>query len=429
MSAREASGASALTSFGSVFRIATRNLLRYRRRTLLTTLLIVIGVMAVLLFMALTGSFRALMVGQITDSMLGHLQVHHKGFLASVESLPLNMNMKPKMVERVEAALTARDDVAAFSSRLKFGAMFSNFTETSSIRITAVLPERETAVVPLLSGRFLEGSSQDGLVSRGGILVPELLARGMKVKVGDEVVLVATNQEGSVNGKTFRVQGILESMSGPGGRDGYVHLDDARSLLRMKELEVGEIAIRLKEPSRAMAVVKEIDAALGEETTNQQGKPLFEVHGWQELTPFYQILRIIDLMTVAIQVVLVSIVLVSVMNVMMMAVYERIREIGTIAAIGTQPRTILALFLSEGLLLGLVGAGAGALFSLAVIFILNTVKVAFSFGREDLVLAPTISPQAVLIIAAIVVGVAVLASLQPAWKAARMDPNTALRHV
>ncbi|MBE0532241.1 MAG: ABC transporter permease [Rhodospirillales bacterium] len=428
MSARDAAGAGPLVSLGSIFRIAARNLLRYRRRTLLTTLLVVIGVMSVLLFMALSGSFRALMVGQITDSMLGHLQVHRKGFLASVESLPLNMNMKPKLVERLEAELAARDDVAAFAPRLKFGAMFSNFTETSNIRITAVSPEREAIVVPLLPSRFAEGKPEGGLVVPGSILVPELLARGMKVKVGDEVVLVATNQDGSVNGRTFRVQGILESMTGPGGRDGYIHLDDARTLLRMKEPEVSEFAIRLKDPSRAMTFTKELDRELAE-IKNPQGKPAFEVHGWQELTPFYNILRIIDIMTLAIQFVLVSIVLVSVMNVMMMAVFERVREIGTIAAIGTQPRTILALFLSEGLLLGLVGAGTGALLSVAVVFVLNTVKVAFSFGREDLVLAPTISPESVLVVAAVVVGVAVLASLQPAWKAARMDPNTALRHV
>ena len=70
----------------------------------------------------------------------------------------------------------------------------------------------------------------------------------MKVKVGDTVVLVATNLDGSVNGKTFIVQGVLEDVTGPGGRDGYIHIDDARELLRMTEPEVSEIADPPEEP-------------------------------------------------------------------------------------------------------------------------------------------------------------------------------------
>jgi hypothetical protein len=75
----------------------------------------------------------------------------------------------------------------------------------------------------------------------------------------------------------------------------------------------------------------------GRELKNKEGKPALEVHTWEGLSPFANIARMIDLMTVFIRVMLVAIVLVSVMNVMLMAVYERIREIGTLAAIGTQP--------------------------------------------------------------------------------------------
>jgi putative ABC transport system permease protein len=131
-----------------------------------------------------------------------------------------------------------------------------------------------------------------------------------------------------------------------------------------------------------------------------------------------------------IKIMLVSIVLISIMNVMLMAVYERIREIGTISAIGTSPSRILALFVSEGLLLGLLGSIIGSVISIATVYVLNIKTLTFSFGRqENLVLQPTISSQDVIVIAAVVVIVAVLASLQPAWKASRMDPIMALRHV
>lgn len=412
-----------------ILEIAARNLLRYRRRTLLTSLLVVIGIVAVLLFVAITGSFKSLMIGQITDSMLGHLQVHRRGYVASIESLPLNLNMPPKMAAQAVKALEANTEVEAYAPRVKFGAMFSNFTETTSVRVNGVDPERESRVTPLLARRQLDGERGGSLVKRGEMLIPVLVARGLQVKAGDTVVLVATNKDGSVNGKTFVVRGTLESATGPGGRDGYIHIEDARELLRMTQPEVTEFAVRVKGSERAERInAALVDALAG--LKNPKGMPALEVHPWQRLTPFANIARMIDVLTLAIKVMLVSIVLVAIMNVMVMAVYERIREIGTIAAIGTPPRRILALFLTEGLLLGVLGSVVGTAVSLAGIYALNIWKISYNFGQQQgLLLAPSIGTQDVLSIAGMVIGVAVLASLQPAWKASRMDPITALRHV
>jgi len=138
----------------------------------------------------------------------------------------------------------------------------------------------------------------------------------------------------------------------------------------------------------------------------------------------------IDMMTFFIKTMLVAIVLVSIMNVMIMAVYERINEIGTIAAIGTLPGKIMALFVTEGFLLGVLGTTLGTVISLAGIAVINTAGFTFNFGRQtNLVLAPSIGTGDVVTIVLIVIGIAVAASLQPAFKAARMDPVTALRHV
>ena len=412
-----------------ILSLAARNLARYWRRTLLTSGLIILGVVAVLLFIAVSGSFKGLIVGQITDSMLGHLQLHRRGYVASIDNLPLNLNMKPAAVAVAEKALGADPAVVAWSPRLKFGAMFSNFTETTSIRLNGVLPEREAAAMPMLAKRVVQGSVANGLLERGKVLVPEIIARGMKLKPGDTVVLVATNLDGSVNGQNFVVQGVLGDVTGPGGRDGYVHLEDARALLRMTEGEVSEIAVRLKGLGMLPAAKARLEAAVAG-LRNPQGESVLQVHGWDQLSPFANIARIIDLLDVFIRVMLVGIVLIAVMNVMIMAVYERIREIGMISAIGTPPRRILALFLAEGALLGAAGTAIGVALSFAVVYALNVWPVHFTFGRDQqLVLAPALAAGEVALIGAIVVVIAILASLQPAWKAARMDPITALRHV
>ena len=411
-----------------ILKLAARNLARYWRRTLLTSGLVILGIVAVLSFVAVSGSFKNIMIGQITDSMLGHLQVHRKGYVASIENLPLNLNIKSKALDKIEQALAAMPEVEAVSPRLKFGAMFSNFTETTSIRLNGIVPDREAAAMPALAERLTAGSLANGLIEPGKLLIPELLAKGMKVKVGDTVVLVATNVDGSVNGQTFVVQGVLEAVTGPGGRDGYLHRDDARALLRLNDNEVNEIAVRLKDIGGVNRVTTRLRGALAE-IVNPKGEALLDVHTWDQLSPFANIARMIDMLDLFIRIMLVGIVLIAIMNVMIMAVYERIREIGTIAAIGTPPRRILALFVSEGLLLGLVGTVIGTALSLALVYALNLWPVSFNFGREVIVLAPAIAAGEVLWIGAIVVLVAVIASLQPAWKAARMDPITALRHV
>jgi putative ABC transport system permease protein len=411
---------------GNIFKIAIRNLLRYKRRTLLTTSLITIGVVFVLVFISISGSFKSMMISQITDSMLGDLQIHRRGYVASIDNLPLNLNMGAQDGQVVETQLKQEKEVEAYSPRIKFGGLFSNFAETTNIRLNGVYPEQEFKTVPLLPSRVKEGRKT---LKRGEIWVQELLARGMNVKIGDPIVIVATNKDGSVNGKQFSVVGILESATGPGGRDGYIHLEDAVETLRMAEKEISEVAVRVRNFSQVNAVTQRLENALAKKV-NPKGQPIFEVHSWEKLSPFFNIARMIEVMTFFIKLMLIAVVLISIMNVMIMAVYERIREIGTIAAIGTLPGKILSMFLVEGLCLGAIGVVVGNLIGLIIIFIVNSAGIKFDFGmQKDLVLSPTIAPYDLLITSVIVILVAVIASLQPAFKASRMEPIIALRHV
>jgi len=410
----------------NIFKIALRNLTRYKRRTFLTASLITVSVVFVLVFIAVTGSFKNMMIGQITDSFVGHIQIHKKGYLASIDNLPLTMNLNPKALKKVEEAINETAGIEAYSKRIKFGGMFSNFVETTNIRLNGVNPEDELKTVPLLFSRIKEG---DKTIRKGEILVPELIAKGMKVKVGDMVVVIATNKDGSVNGRQFKIGGIVESATGPGGRDGYMHIKDAAEVLRMENMDISEIALRLSDFSALHEVHRKIKGILSKEL-NKAGKPVFEVHTWEKLSPFFNIARMIDVMTFFIKIMLIAIVLVSIMNVMIMAVYERIREIGTIAAIGTMPEKILLLFLLEGFCLGVLGVLIGVILNAGVLYILNMVDLTFDFGRQTgLILSPTIDLPAILVVSTIVIAVSVLASLQPAYKASKMEPIDALRHV
>ncbi|MBI4773470.1 MAG: ABC transporter permease [Deltaproteobacteria bacterium] len=413
-----------------VIRLALKNLLRYQRRTLLTGLLIAVGVVAVIVFVGLSGSFKQAIVGQITDSVLSHLQVHRKGYLASIDNLPLDRMLPVEPLEKLADILARTDGVTAFSPRIKFGAMLSNYAQTTNVRLNGVDPEKEQAVVPLLASRIKNAAHGDILLKKGEVLLPEVLTTGLGVKTGETVVLVANNKDGSVNGMTFKVAGVVQSLMGPGGRDGYLHIDDAAALLRMEPLEISEVAVRAKDFDRLSGVAERLRGTL-EPITNRQNKPMFELHTWDQLTPFYNVVRMIDIMTLGIKIILIAVVLISVLNVMMMSVYERIREIGTLTAMGTRPGRIMGLFVAEGFCLGLVSALAGAAIGLGVLWILGVtgVEVVFGSGNQVFTLAPTVEPREVLSACLIVLGVSILASLQPAAKAAGLQPVEALRHV
>ncbi len=410
----------------NIVKIAIRNLLRYKRRTLLTASLITIGVIFVLVFVSVSSSFKGMITGQITDSMLGHIQVHRKGYVSSIDNLPLNLSLKPQAVNKIERAIKQIPEIESYSLRTKFGGMFSNFLETSNIRINAVYYDEETKTVPLLSGRIIKGKKT---LAAGEVFVPDLLARGMKVAVGDTVVVVATNKDGSVNGKALIVSGILESVTGPGGRDAYISMEDAKEILRMEEVAISEIAIRLKDFGKLHDVHAKLHGMLSGMKT-KTGKPALEVHTWEKLSPFFNVARMIDIMTFFIKLMLIAIVLISIMNVMIMAVYERTKEIGTISAIGTMPRKILSMFVAEGFCLGILGSLIGNVIGLGIIGVLNFAKLEFAFGRQKgLILSPTIHFMDVLVISVIVVIVSVAASFQPAYRASKLEPIKALRSI
>jgi len=274
-------------------------------------------------------------------------------------------------------------------------------------------------------GEFMPASIED---ARELLRIePEPVEREILVKHG----LLASKERAEQAPTSGLVLGGAEE--GPGGGGEPELLTKTQALFESQEWgspsEVSELAVRLGDFDRVDEVLASLKASVGD-LKNRRGMSIFQVHPWQRFVPFSKIANMIDLMNLFVKVILIAVVLISIMNVLIMAVYERIREIGTISAIGTPPRKVLGLFVSEGLLLGVLGTIVGTVLSLGVIYYLNYRTIQFAFGRQDnLVLEPTIDAASVITVGLLTIGVSVLASLQPAWKASRMDPITALRHV
>ena len=356
------------------------------------------------------------MIAQITDSVMGELQIHKKGYVSSLDTLPLDKNLGPKVVKKIEEKLNSMPEVYSYSKRLKFGAMISNYNDSTNIRLNGINPKMEAKTLPLLKER-LKGH----LPNEGEIVIPELIAKGLKLKIGDVVVLVATNKNGSMNAKTLKVSGIVGIISGPGGRDGYINLKDARKLLRIKKPEINEIVIKLKNPDLLNKAYKELL-----QFTKTIQKPKLEVHTWMKLSPFANIVKMLNLMTFSIEIILISIVLVSILNVMIMSVYERIKQIGTMKAMGTPKSFIVSMFVNEGLLLGVFGFIVGVVVSILFVYLIGDIH--YNFGRQsNLLLVPTIDFKAILSVGFMVVVISIIASLYPAFKAASLKPIEALR--
>lgn len=414
--------------------LATRNLLRNRRRTAIALAALVVGVGGMVVLRGLVNGQQRIILENIVLGQLGAVQVHHEGYLALVQGSPLSLDLEDS--EALRQRMASVKGVVGVSPRVAFGGMLSmpepegsedSEPRTTFLQVLAFDPKLEPRVTPkrmawVGEGRFLSEAGAPELMLNAD------LARSLGARVMDRKAvlpqeqwpaLLAADRDGALNGESVQLSGTLVSASPGDRRVGYLPLETAQRVLRM-EGRVTEYAVAVEPLEDARRVRDALKAELG---------PGYEVHTWEEVFPFIaQILGQQDFLFGLLSTVFLVAVLLGVVNVMLMSVLERVREIGTMLAVGMRRRSIVVLFLLEGWVLGLVGGVLGALVGGAVTLWLHHrgILLPSPGASVDSIIRPFVTVGYLgraVVMAAVGAG---LAALWPAWRASRLRPVEAL---
>jgi putative ABC transport system permease protein len=328
--------------------------------------------------------------------------------------MPLNYDINQLNRNMLLKKLTQSQNVEAASSRVVFTGLISTYNESTSVRVVGVESMNELNVCPGLRTRIIGKNVSNGLVGKNGVIVTYQLAKAMKIKLGDSIVIVGTNKNGSVNALNLKVEGFFHNTQ----RIVFMNIEDVYTLMRLDSII--EIVIRVKDFDKLDKVKTELQKIIND--------PGYTVSLWSDISPFATIASVIDLMYIFLVVLVVAIIIVSIMNVMLMAVYERTKEIGTLLAIGTKPSDIMLMFYIESAFMGLFSAIAGSALGMAIIGILRAFKPRIRFRDIAIQIIPSISFYDILFILVIVVFFTIVATIIPARKAKKLNPIDALRH-
>jgi putative ABC transport system permease protein len=412
-------------------RLAARNVARNRRRSRVTLAAILVGVAAAVLLRGMNGGFVDFMIRDVVETRTGALQIHRAGYLDSNEGMPLELNMSagPEFIERIRAV----PGVTAVAGRIQFGGLVTNGLSQTMFVGRAIDPVAEKQVCPRSGTDVVAGGAPLTAGDPGAASLGDELGRSFNAAppgsppadpsspAFHEVTLSSTSPQGRANSLSVRVTGLTRSaMLFENKRVVTLPLQTAQELLGMKG-RVTEYAVAVRDLGELDAVAQRLREALG---------PEYEVHTWRAIQPFYSdIIRIQRFLIGLISFVLYAIVLTGIANTMLMSVYERVREIGTLLAVGLRRRQILALFLIEAAVLGVVGAAIGALVGRGLVALLawKGIHLQISSGAIDTILRPQVEPAYIAGVAVLAVVGAVLSAAYPAHKASRMNPVDALR--
>lgn len=408
---------------GKMVTLAWRNMWRNWRRTAIALVAIVLGTILLLFFDGMIKGSDQAIFGNAVRIYGGNLQVHAPGFRAKATRLPL---LPLDSTDQVIATVKTQPSVVAVAPRINTAGIVINRSNSRSVAITAVDPAIEAPLSlqaeNIVQGRYLLAEDRDAIfIGRG-------LADRLQVNVGDTVNLLGRRKNESLRQHSMTVVGIYD-LGMPEIEKGvvFIPLADAQTLYNLRG-----------QATEAVVFLKAIGTETSLRDVLQSQLPAYEVDTWQTLRP--EIRETIDAklaFTSFIGLVVIFIAAIGILNLMMMAAFERTREMGVLSALGLKGRQIMGLFLLEGAFIGVVGAVIGCSLGALLVWSIGQVGINLSYasGMGEVValmgdrLRPAITVGDVIGRGIMVIIVSSVASLYPAWQAARKEPALALHHV
>jgi ABC-type lipoprotein release transport system permease subunit len=406
-------------------RLAWRNIWRHRRRTMIVMLAIGLTIAMMIMYDGLIAGFNQAIYANAIRVMGGNIQVHAAGFRAKEDENPL---MPLTAEDTIVKAALAQPKVEAASRRIVTGGLATSPEGAFAVSIIGVEPEKEQPVSLLADpknipeGRYLTATDADMVfIGRG-------LSKAMGIKTGDRFTLTGKDIHDQMRKRTVTVVGIYDLGMGEIEKHSvYLSLAEAQDLYGLSGQST-EVVITLKRLGEEPAVVSALAPQL----------PGSEVESWEKSYPELQaaITTKGGAMNVF-SVIMLFIAGIGILNLLMMAVFERTREIGILGALGMKPNQITWLFLLEGAFMAVMGialgVGLGVLFNVALMqvgldyskFASVTEYTALINGR----IYPSLGLEQLPGRAITALIISMLASYYPATQAARHEPAQALHFV
>jgi ABC-type lipoprotein release transport system permease subunit len=404
-------------------RLAWRNLWRHRRRTVIVAVAVASTMGLMMWYDGLIGGFNEAIYGNAIRVLGGNIQIHAAGYGAEVNQLPLLPLANDQAL--VEAA-QVQPQVMAATRRINTGGMATTREGAFGVTIVGVEPEKEAPASlwaqKVSAGRYLAPDDLDM------VYIGQGLATAMGVTVGDRFTLAGRGAHQQMRSRTMTVAGIYDlGMPDIEKRTMYITLGEAQSLYDL-DGQVTEIVVFLKQIGEEPAVMDALRPSLAGA----------EITSWQ--TSFPELERVLATKGGAMNVfsvIMMVIVGIGILNLLLMAIYERTREIGILGALGLKPFQISVLFVLEGILMGLVGLAAGVALGLAINGVEMQIGMDFSaYTSLSSYMAlisdkvyPTWGVDKLLQRALVVLIITTLSALYPAREAAQREPAEALHYV
>lgn len=403
-----------------IWSIAWRNVWRNKVRSMIMIAAIAIGLFAGVFTMAFMQGAVDARIESATKLELAHLQIHAPYFSDNNE-IALFIPNAGEMANRIERL----DSVTAASPRLIAEPFITAAHGTGGGKLIGVIPEKEKNVTDiwehLIEGTYLEKTSR-----MPPVLIGEKLAKKLQLKIGSKINVQMVDCNGDLSSKGYWVGGIYRTSNTTFDETTlFVLYNDLQDQLSIENNAAHEIAIVVKQGNEAALVKPSIQKIAGNN----------EVQTWKELSPEMSLLTdsMDQYMYIFILIILLGLCF-GIINTMLMAVLERIKEIGMLMAVGMNNRKIFSMIILESVLLTLTGGLVGILIGSGITKIFETKPIdvsMFAQGLEKYGFASqvytSLRTDTVITITILVIITGLLSAVYPARKALKLNPAEATR--